>query len=202
MRNAIKNRDKWAGIWIRFREGDRSAFSEIYEEFIDTLFAYGSKITSNRELLKDCIQDVFFNLYRYNLNLNHPEYLEFYLFRSLRNEIIRKVKKQEKESELTDEGLFLFDLRFQAEQDSFDPETDEMRTDALRQILQSLDPQKRELLFLKFSTGLNNNEIGEMLGLNPETVKKQIYRLLQSLRSQIGSHFFELLVIWSRNGKK
>ncbi len=202
MGKGIRDRNQWAEIWNRFREGDRHAFSEIYEEFIDTLFAYGSKITSNRELLKDCIQDVFFNLYRYNLNLNHPEYLEFYLFRSLRNEIIRKVRKQKQESALTDEGMFLFDLRFQAEQDAFDPETDEMRTDALRQILQSLDPQKRELLFLKFSTGLNNTEIGEMLGLNPETVKKQIYRLLQSLRSQIGGHFFELLVIWSRNGKK
>lgn len=201
MRKGIRDRNQWAETWNRFRGGDRHAFSEIYEEFIDTLFAYGSKITNNRELLKDSIQDVFLNLYRYNLNLNHPEYLEFYLFRSLRNEIIRKVKKQKKESELTDEGLFLFDLRFQAEQDSFDPETDEIRTDALRQILQSLDPQKRELLFLKFSTGLNNNEIGEMLGLNPETVKKQIYRLLQSLRSQIGGHFFELLVIWSRSAK-
>lgn len=201
MGNVIKDRNQWAGIWIRFREGDRSAFSEIYEEFIDVLFAYGSKITTDRELLKDCIQDVFINLYRYNLNLNHPEYLEFYLFRSLRNEIIRKVKKQRQESALTDEGLFLFDLRFQAEQESFDPETDELKSEALLQLIQSLDAQKRELLFLKFSTGLNNHEIGEMLGLNHETVKKQIYRLLQSLRSQIGNHFFELLVIWSKNQK-
>lgn len=201
MGTVIKDRNQWAEIWNRFREGDRSAYSEIYEEFIDVLFAYGSKITNDRELLKDCIQDVFINLYRYNLNLNHPEYLEFYLFRSLRNEIIRKVKKQRQESALTDEGLILFDLRFQAEQESFDHETDDMRSEALQQLIHSLDAQKRELLFLKFSTGLNNQEIGQMLGINPETVKKQIYRLLQSLRSQIGNHFFELLVIWSRNQK-
>jgi RNA polymerase sigma-70 factor (ECF subfamily) len=196
--NIIKDRNQWAEVWIRFREGDRKAFSEIYEEFIDVLFAYGSKITNDRELLKDSIQDLFVNLYRYDLNLNHPEYLEFYLFRSLRNEIIRKVRKHKKESVLTDEGLLLFDLRFQAEQES-NPESDELRTEALRQVLQTLDDQKRELIFLKFSTGLNNAEIGQLLGLNPETVKKQVYRLLQNLRSKMGNQFFELLMIWCKS---
>ena len=62
---------------MRFRSGDRNAFSEIYEEFSDNLFAYGSKITHDRELLKDCIQDVFYNLYQYNLKLDYPVYLFF-----------------------------------------------------------------------------------------------------------------------------
>ncbi len=195
LEGTLRNRGQWSEVWMRFRSGDRDAFSEIYQEFVDALFAYGSKITPDRELLKDSIHDLFCNLYRYNPTLKNPEYLEFYLFRSLRNEIIQKIKKSRQESSLTEEGMFQFDLKFQAEQDSFDPESDELRVKALKKILQSLDSQKRELLFLKFSTGLNYAEIGQMLGINPDTAKKQIYRTLGYLRSKFGRQLLELLLV-------
>ena len=199
MEGLVKDRNQWSEIWMRFQSGDRSAFSEIYEEFVEVMFAYGSKITHDRELLKDCVQEVFYNLYRYNPNLQHPEYLEFYLFKSLRNEIIQKIKKNRKEPSITNDGMILFDLKFQAEQDVFEKESDEFRNETLRKILQSLDPQKRELLFLKFTTGLNYAEIGELSGLNPDTVKKQIYRTLSSLRTKFGNKLLELLLVWVRN---
>ncbi|BBE19590.1 RNA polymerase ECF-type sigma factor [Aquipluma nitroreducens] len=191
----IRDRSQWLGVWKRFRSGDRYAFSEIYEEFADVLFAYGSKITSDRELLKDCIQDLFYNLYRYNIQLHNPENLEFYLFRSLKNDIIRKIRKNYHEASLTDEGMLLFDLKFQAEQDIHDIESNELRVNALRKILQTIDPQKRELLFLKFSTGLNYSEIGELVGMTSDAVKKQVYRTLDNLRDQFGEQLLSLLMI-------
>lgn len=181
---------------MRFRSGDRNAFSEIYEEFSDNLFAYGSKITHDRELLKDCIQDVFYNLYQYNLKLDYPEYIEFYLFRSLRNEIIRKIYKSRKEALLPEDGMVLFDLKFQAEQNDFDKEYDELQLKTLLQILETLDAQKRELLFLKFNTGLNYSEIGHLLGINPDTAKKQIYRIIHSLRMRYGKKLLQLYTVW------
>lgn len=191
----VRDRSQWLGIWKRFRLGDRYAFSEIYKEFADVLFAYGSKITSDRELLKDCIQDLFYNLYRYNIQLHNPENLEFYLFRSLKNDIVRKIRNNFHEASLTDEGMFQFDLKFQVEQDVYDIESDELRIVALRKILQTIDPQKRELLFLKFSTGLNYSEIGEIVGMNPDTVKKQVYRTLDSLRDKFSDKLLALLMI-------
>jgi len=195
----VRDRSQWLRVWNRFRSGDRYAFSEIYEEFADVLFAYGSKITHDRELLKDCIQDLFYNLHAYNIHLKHPEYLEFYLFRSLKNDIIRKVRKNFNEASLTDEGMFQFDLKFQIEQDSNDMESDEIRIEALRKILLNIDPQKRELLFLKFSTGLNYSEIGELVGMNPDAVKKQVYRTLDSLRNKFGDKLLALLMISIKN---
>ena len=195
----VKDRTRWNEIWIRFRAGDRNAFSEIYEEFVDVMFSYGSKITANRELLKDCIQEVFYNLYRYNLNLQHPEYLEFYLFRSLRNEIFQKIKRHRKEAVLSNEEIHLFDLKFQIEQDTFKEESLQYRDGILHQMVKTLDPQKRELLFLKFTTGLNYTEIGQLTGMTSDAVKKQIYRTLSFLRSQFGNKLLELVLIWMKN---
>lgn len=191
----VRDRSHWSGLWSRFQSGDRLAFSEIYEEFIDVLFAYGSKITSDRELLKDCIQDLFFNLHRYKISLQNPEYLEFYLLRSLKNDIIRKIRTNYQEASLTDEGMFQFDLKFHVEQDGFDQESDEMRMKTLRKILATLDPQKRELLFLKFSTSLNYAEIGELVGMKADAVKKQVYRTLDSLREKYGEQLLELFML-------
>lgn len=198
MAQVVKGKNQWSEVWIRFRSGDRDAFGEIYEEFIDVLFAYGRKITNDRELVKDCIQDLFINLYKITPQLHQPEYLEFYLFRSLRNEIIHKIKKNKQESSLTDDGMFLFDLKFNAEQDTFAKESEELRAKALKEILQSVDSQKRELLFLKFNSGLSYIEIGRLLGINPDTAKKQVYRILDQLRDRFGKQLLDLLMIWHK----
>lgn len=198
MEGIANERIQWAEVWMQFKSGDPKAFSKIYEEFIDNLFAYGSKITTDRELLKDCIQDVFYNLYRYNIQLNHPEYLEFYLFRSLRNILIRKLGKSRKETFLAADGMVQFDLKFQAEQDHPDTEFDEIQLKTLLQILGTLDSEKRELLFLKFYTGLNYAEIGQLLGINPDTAKRQVYRLLNFLRMRYGKQLLQLLLVWMK----
>ena len=198
MEGIANERIQWAEVWMQFKSGDPKAFSKIYEEFIDNLFAYGSKITTDRELLKDCIQDVFYNLYRYNIQLNHPEYLEFYLFRSLRNILIRKLGKSRKETFLAADGMVQFDLKFQAEQDHPDVEFDEIQLKTLLQILGTLDSEKRELLFLKFYTGLNYAEIGQLLGINPDTAKRQVYRLLNFLRMRYGKQLLQLLLVWMK----
>jgi len=197
-KKVIKDRSQWIDVWMRFRSGDREAFSEIYEEFVDMLFAYGCKITNDRELVKDSIHDLFFSLYKLNPQLHRPEYLEFYLFRSLRNSIIHKIKKNKQESSLTGDGMFLFELKFNDEQDNFTKESDELRSEALKKILQSIDSQKRELLFLKFNSGLSYIEIGQLLGINPDTAKKQVYRILDQLRDRFGKQLLELLMVWHK----
>ncbi len=191
----VRDRNQWIDVWRRFRLGDRFAFGEIYEEFADVLFAYGIKITNDRELVKDCIQDLFYNIYRYNIKLQRPEYLEFYLFRSLKNDIIRKIKSSSPKASLTDDSVVLFDLKFQVEQENMDGESDELRLNALRRILQTISPQKREMLFLKFSTGLNYAEIGEIVGMSADAVKKQVYRTLDDLRDRFGEKLLSLFTV-------
>jgi len=190
------DRAHWLEVMIRFRSGDPSAFGEIYSAFIDSLLSYGLKITRDRELVKDCIQDIFVSLHKHNPKLQHPEYIEFYLFRSLKNAIYHKFQENQKSVSLDGTGMAAFELKFSIGEEAGDPDYDRLRTEKLKSILQTLDPQKRELLFLKFSTGLNYVEIGHLLGMNPDTVKKQVYRTLDQLRGKYGSQLMELLMIW------
>jgi RNA polymerase sigma-70 factor (ECF subfamily) len=71
------------------------------------------------------------------------------------------------------------------ETDEQDPEALIMHQEALsslRTLLASLNPEKRELLALRFAAGLNSSQIAALVGKKPEAVKKQINRLLQSFK--------------------
>jgi len=113
----------------------------------------------------------------------------------LKNEIFQRFNLNKRTESLPTDEMVVFDLQFYVEQDNFDLESDQLRLEKLQSILQTLDPQKRELLFLKFNTGLNYVEIGSLLGMNPDTVKKQVYRTLDHLRSKYGNQLMELLMI-------
>ena len=195
MKNSIKDRAYWLDVWTRFNIGERAAFSEIYEEFIDSLFAYGYKISHDREMVKDCIQDIFLDLHRLHPNLKNPEYIEFYLFKSLKNAIFHKSQKERKLQSLPLDGTANYDFKFEVEQDASELESDHLRLEKLKDILAALDPQKRELLYLKFNSGMNYHEIGQMLNMQTDTVKKQIYRLIDQIRGKYGTQLFEMLLI-------
>ena len=49
--------------WSQFLAGDNEAYCWIYKVYIQMLFRYGHNFTSDTELIKDCIQDVFTGLY-------------------------------------------------------------------------------------------------------------------------------------------
>ena len=63
-------------------------FTELYDTTIDNLFVFGMKYTSDRELVKDCIQDVFVKFYTkrdyISVTANN---VESYLYASLRNRL-------------------------------------------------------------------------------------------------------------------
>lgn len=56
------------------------------------------------------------------------------------------------------------------------------RVERLRNILRTLDTEKRELIALRFAAGLNATEIAAITGKRTEAVRKQLSRLLHTLK--------------------
>lgn len=50
-------------LFASFQAGNMTAFSQLYDSHINILFNYGLKLTIDKELLQDCIHDVFVKLY-------------------------------------------------------------------------------------------------------------------------------------------
>ncbi len=192
-----RNKDYWQLVWFNFKNGDRNSFEELFNEFADQLFAYGSKITEDRELLKDCIQDLFVDIYTYSPNLKNPELLEYYLYKSLKHAILKKLKKEKRLDSFNNERNS-FHLTFNLETDGFQDESKNIQIEFLKKALNTLDEKKRELLFLKFDSGLSYIEIGNLLNMKPDTVKKQVYRIIQHLRDNFGARLLELFLFFRK----
>ncbi len=180
--NWFKDKSYWISTWIRFNSGDRLAFEEIYTQYIDILFAYGSKMTQDKELIQDSIQDLFIDLYRYKINLRLPESFEFYLFKSLKRLILKKLKKKSKTWDVENRNFFAYELTFDFEEDYIQKESEKLKLLVLQEILNELSQNSRELLFYKFNSNLTYKEIAILVEMNPDAVKKKIYRIITNLR--------------------
>lgn len=188
------NLNDWTAVWLRFKDGDLNAFQEIYDGFISNLHAYGAKLAPGFELLDDCIQELFLELYTHRKNLNTPENLEFYLLKSLRRIVFHKIKKENRFINL-EENLtksFLFDLELDNyENDNFLQE----KIDVVKSALAELTTSQREILYLKFYNNLNYNEIGDLLGVRPDSAKKQVYRIIERLRTDLSTRILSLFSV-------
>lgn len=188
----MADREYWQIIWEKFRSGDPSAFETIYNEYVDALFSYGSRITSHRALLEDAIQDVFIDIYSYGSALRKPESLEYYLFKTLKRIIYKKLKEKYRFTH-PEQLVEQFDIHFSLENTERDISDEHILK--LKKELQNLESKKRELLFLKFNSALTYNEIGKLIGLSPDAVKKQVHRLLKYLRGKIGDGNLNLFLL-------
>ncbi|MDQ6477193.1 sigma-70 family RNA polymerase sigma factor [Dyadobacter sp. LHD-138] len=167
--------------WQQFTAGDKNAFGEIAECHYAALHHYGTRFTQDRELIKDCIQDLFLQIWERRDSLSVIDSIKPYLFQSLRNNLLRRIKKQAVFSDISkNENDLLDDLS--PESDWILHETDQLTTDRLAHAINLLPKRQREALYLKFYQNLSYDEIAEVMGLNRQAVANYLQYGLQKLR--------------------
>ncbi len=172
-------------IWRRFKQGDKKAFSYIFDTYHAQMFEYGHRFTSDEAFIKDCMQDVFFELASKKDKLFPTDNILFYLLKSLRIRIFTNLRKNKNISaDFNDDLLADFRLEFSTEVDS---EEKELRLDQLAQALNQLPPRQKETIFLKFYKNLSNSEVAELMGVNYQSVSNAIQKGIRKLREVIDS---------------
>ena len=107
-------------------------FANLYDKNIDQLFAFGSRFTTDREMLKDCIHDVFLKFYTRRQSLDSVENIESYLYISLRNRINDEFRRNMHvcDNEITDTTM-----RARAEMEEYNHEQLERKYDDICRIM-------------------------------------------------------------------
>jgi RNA polymerase sigma-70 factor (ECF subfamily) len=170
-------------LWESFLSGDRQAFSEIYNRHYGDLFAYGMKILDNREVVKDCIHDLFVKIYTHRNNLSTTVNISFYLLRSLRNIIQNTLRDSISYKDLSD--VPFSPVEDDDLTDDFFSLSDADRANQLKllEILKTLSDRQREIIHLRFAEELSLEEIAGILHINYQSVKNLLNRTLSKLRS-------------------
>ena len=158
-------------------------FTCLYDKHIDNLFAFGSRFSSDREMIKDCIQDVFVKLYTKKDNLDNVENIESYLYVSLRNRINDEYRRNIR---LCDKEINDTDMKKVAEADAFAQEKQERQqvlTATVEQFFDKLSPRQQQIINLYYIEQRKYDDICKIMGINYQSVRNLMHRSIMRLRS-------------------
>jgi RNA polymerase sigma factor (sigma-70 family) len=181
--------------WERFvEEEDEVAFEHLFKNYYQSMFGYGIKLCNQPEHVRDCIQELFKNIWERRNDLAHIESPNVYLFVSLRRKILKKDRsfhRCEKESDKIDGDQL---INFGKEDLIIKNEVKIQKKEELQEALNQLSNQQKEVVYLHFYSGMSYGEIEQILSINRQSVRNHIYRAMETLRSLLDSEIMKLVV--------
>ena len=170
-------------LWQQLKDGNIQAMGELFSRNHSYLVSYGLKIIPSREIVFDSIQDVFLSIWNSRENLGDVCNVVAYLFKALRNELMRRMRQEARFSPLSEskptEG---FEMCFSYEDIILQKETSREIHEFLLQALNKLGARQKEAIYLKFYFGMSNSEIGQVMELEDQSVRNSIHEALKLLK--------------------
>lgn len=168
-------------LWGSCLTGDKEAFKEIYCRFYSQLYNYGSKLVSDKDLVKDCIQDIFIKMIQNYQSLSTTPNVKGYLIKALRNKLYDTLEKEKHTDDIS-----LYEETFVADELlpllSFEDSESDNRSKHLMEVFSQLSPHQQEIIYLYYVNELKHEEISKIMGINYQSSKNLLYRSLSSLR--------------------
>jgi RNA polymerase sigma-70 factor, ECF subfamily len=154
---------------------DEAAFRVLYEQTAGPLFGYLLRVTGDRELSEDVLQEAYCRFLSHDLPAMDAAHSKSYLFRTASN-LLRDRWRRRKEEPLP-EGA--------SEVASTAPHPE--RGVQVRQAFRQLKPRERQLLWLAYVEGSNHKEIADCTGLRTGSIRLLLFRARRRLAGLIRS---------------
>ena len=160
--------------WVsRCKAGDKLAWRQLYEEHAPLVYRLGRRMGLSDEKTADVCQDVFLRVYRHLGRFRGDSQFSTWLYRITFNEVSRAQREGTVRRTLD----ALLGRHWQPEQSELSPERRAQASEAavvLEEILARMKPKKRAVFVLFELEELGTEEIAEVLGCGPETVKSRL----------------------------
>lgn len=172
------------------RTGDGKALGELYERYVSNAYSLALKITRDKSLAQEVIQDVFTKVW-VSPQLYQPERGRFssWLLTITRNTAIDALRKQSRNSRFSVvPPLILHELTHETPNLLSRLEHEEIAS-TLNNSMSELKSEQLELLQLTYWQGYTLSEVATMKNLPIGTVKSRLHSTLKMLRGQLQSVF-------------
>lgn len=175
----------------RARQGDHAAFEALVGRWQKPVYHQALRLLNDPEDAADVTQEVFLKLWRALPGFRGESSLSTWLYRLTDNtaiDLLRREKKRHGDLSLDDENLAVCvpaDPSCSPQEQTERREVQSAVADALAQLSQ----EHRRVLILRELNGLSYEEIGQILVLNPGTVKSRIARARLALAKLLEGTF-------------
>lgn len=170
-------------ILALFKQDASKGIELIFTNYYEVMCRSAMRITKNRSLAEDIVQEVFYELFRKREKIEIRS-LSGYLKRAVFNRAINKVKSNKELFDSDDLNIELTDNSISS-QDSLEYKELE---DYLNEVIDGL-PEKCRLVFvLNRFEDLSYKEVASKLGISVKTVENQMSKALRILREEMVSY--------------
>lgn len=167
-------------LLISLRNGDHSAFGELYMSFADPIVRFIDSLIRDTESARELTQDIFSYIWENRADIDVDLRFKNLLYTLAKNRalnFIRHIKTQQKYSS----------RRIHDHQQSFNSSTDDAisfdETDRMiRKVVDSMPAQRKKTFMMSRYEGLSHDEIAQQLDISPATVKKHVELALRDIR--------------------
>ena len=168
---------------IQKAKEDTEAFGELYKRYVDRIYNYIFHRTGSEEDAHDLTAYTFYkaltHIGRYK---DRGAPFAAWLYRIAHNAVANWHRDSRRWIELPLEGLTLHEA---PEHTPHQAAEQWDRERALLEAMRRLHPDRQLLLILKFSEGLSNQQIGEIMGRTEGAIKSLYHRTLIALREDL-----------------
>src|SRR5882672_6594810 len=151
------------------RDGDASAFDELYARHHGWVVTLALRFTGHREDALDVLQETFAYLHRRRHDLELRSQMRTFLYPVVKHRALDRKKASRRQASLDPK---------------LDPAAPASTTDETAALLQGLSDAQQEVVLMRFVDGLDLQAISDALEVPLGTVKSRLHSALELLRGK------------------
>lgn len=165
-------------LMMQLKKSDLDKLGILFERHKKNLFGFFFKITYDRDVSEDMVQEVFIKILKYKDSFRGYGKFSTWMYRIAHNVSVDHFRKQSRyvSSEDPEKLISIEDSVY--EQNAIMDEGFDM----LNRAMLKLVPDKREILILSKIDGLKYKELGRILNCSENSVKGRVFRALKELK--------------------
>lgn len=185
-----KDKNAYFDLVLRIKQNEEYAFEMLFKLFYKQLFQYALVFVKHAHIAEEILQDAFLKIWEIRQSIDENQSIKAFLYKCVHNSSINYLNKLKTTNRLSQEYLNELNHRQEFFQEShednyFELLAKEELEDKIRQVIQDLPPQCREIFVMCRMYSLTYNQIAEKLNISVNTVKTQLSRAMQKIRDEV-----------------
>jgi len=180
-------------ILIEIRAGKQDAFERLFKAFYQQLCHYAFNYLKDSDEAEETVQDVMVKLWENRAQIETIQNIKSYLFRSVTNRCLNRIKHEAVKQMHRNESLFNSKSETSALQNL---EKNELEK-SIQNALNHLPEQCRRAFELSRFNEMSYKEIAETMEISIKTVENHIGKALKIMRNELAAYLTLLFFIYN-----
>ncbi|WP_246255470.1 RNA polymerase sigma factor [Cyclobacterium plantarum] len=163
------------------RQGDMKAFDELYYRYLPKLLGFAYKYLSDDMEAEETVQVIFIKIWEKRKSLNENQNFKSYLFQSVKNQLLNKLRNQKKNCTIEE----MPESYFVSSENVFEKLTYKELENTATALINNLPKTQQKVFILSKIEGLTHDEIAAQLCLSKRTVEHHIYLATKFLKGEL-----------------